>query len=197
MSLEQELSEIETWKDVPGFPDYQVSDMGRIRSKSRLKTEWKILAHKNKHKYSYMYVTLVRGSVHKRFRLHRLIAEVFLGASEIKRHVLHINGNSRDNRLANLKYGTQIENYADMIRHKTAPIGERNGQAVFTEEDIYQIKVIGSWNKFFRKDIGRLFGTDESTISQILTGKRWKHVTIENPPASIGRGSNDNRKRTK
>jgi len=51
--------------------------------------------------------------------VHRLVGEAFLGPLPDGLQTRHLNGNGHDNRVANLKYGTHLENMRDSIEHGT------------------------------------------------------------------------------
>lgn len=108
------MEEKEIWKPVKGFEDYyDVSSLGRIRSKDRViiqsngvfhHRKQKILkAHANKSN-NLLQVMLV---VHKRFKLvyvHRLVGEVFVENPHGFPNLTHVNNDNQDNRAINLKW---------------------------------------------------------------------------------------------
>ena len=106
---------MEIWKNVVGFEGYhQVSNMGRIRSVTRIvraknnserMITGKIMKQK-KCKTGYMSVMLF--PVRKHFLVHRLVMISFLGES--RKQVDHINMIKQDNRLENLRYCSNKEN---------------------------------------------------------------------------------------
>lgn len=116
----------ETWKPVVGYERlYEVSDMGRVRSLDRTVVakdgsvrhlRGKVLAQKFQSKY--MRIGLCKSGEMKTWCVHRLVADAFHGTGRDHGHVVrHLNGNPRDNRAANLRWGTWAENSADMVRH--------------------------------------------------------------------------------
>lgn len=48
---------------------------------------------------------------------HRLMMDTFVGPKPNGLETRHLNGNSQDNRIKNLRYGTTKENGADRARH--------------------------------------------------------------------------------
>jgi hypothetical protein len=68
-------------------------------------------------------VTLTKNGVQTTHRVHRIVAEAFLGYDS--RNVLHRNGDPSDNRLENLYYGTQSDNLLDAVRHGTHAMAAR------------------------------------------------------------------------
>lgn len=112
------------WKDVPGYPDYEVSDDGQVRSKARLTRNgrgWflrpvKMLAQSRSPK-GHMNVGLYLGGKYRRHQVHRLVALAFIGPSPLQ--VRHRNGKPGDNRVENLAYGTNAENQQDSLAHGT------------------------------------------------------------------------------
>jgi hypothetical protein len=96
----------EIWKDIPDFEGlYQCSDMGRIKSLGRY--SGKVLK-KKKSMYGYSEVSLYKNKKPKTMRVARLVAESFMGASDLQ--VDHINMTRDDDRLCNLEYVTPREN---------------------------------------------------------------------------------------
>lgn len=74
-----------------------------------------------------------------------------------------------------LSWGTQQDNIADMRAKGRAARGERTGSAKLTEENVREIRTLGSqgWSQ---RELGARFGVSGVAAGQILRGKTWKHV---------------------
>ena len=66
----------EIFKQVRGYENYLVSNMGRVYSKTRKKYLVPV-----KDKKGYLYVNLSEGGVTKTCKIHRLVVQAFLGRS--------------------------------------------------------------------------------------------------------------------
>ena len=101
-------SKTEVWKDIPGYiGKYQVSDRGRIRS--RTSGRWKLRKlHDNT--AGYKFISLYKGG-RKLVLVHQIVAVMFIGAPyNPGRVVHHKNGKRDDNRAENLEWVTLSEN---------------------------------------------------------------------------------------
>lgn len=108
------MAQAETWKDIPGYEGlYQVSDLGNVLS-SRFSGQF---LKPNRHRDGYLKVYLHKNGARSVRFVHRLVAEAFLGLSDLD--VRHNNGNPSDNRLLNIRYGTPSENAMDSVVHGT------------------------------------------------------------------------------
>lgn len=87
----------EIWKEIPDFPDYQISSFGRVKS---LKFGKERILEPYEGGSGYLMVNLYNESKIKSFMVHRLLANAFLGCPE---HVDHINDDPTDNRIENLR----------------------------------------------------------------------------------------------
>ena len=110
----------EIWKDIKGYEDfYQVSNMGRIKSKSRPYTTnyykpGKIKEEKILNPFSsrggYLVVDLRKDGKRKNVSIHQLVATAFIPNPENKSQVNHKKGIKRDNRVTELEWATPKEN---------------------------------------------------------------------------------------
>ena len=114
----------ESWRPVVGFEGYyEVSDLGRVRSltrrvpsgrgRTRIATG-RVLSPSTGDPYRK--VNMKVDGVQAMRSVHRLVALAFLGHCPDGMEVCHINGDHKDNRLANLRYDTHSENQRDTVR---------------------------------------------------------------------------------
>lgn len=172
----------ESWKVIEQFPDYAISDLGRVRSLSARKGSRAMVNHgiiKNsvqemKGGYRRARVSLRRNGKTYQLKVHTLVLEAFVGIKPEGMVSLHINGDALDNRASNLRWGTMVENSADAVRHgtKTKPpvhSGQSHPLATISDEDILRIRS----HVFTRGDqaaIARQYGVADITISRIRKG---------------------------
>lgn len=169
------------WVDVPGWEGkYEVSDAGRIRSKDRLVRakggalalrkgrELRLIEKTN----GYLCVTLADGARRPQLSVHKIVAKAFIGECPLGLHVLHGDGNKRNNAAANLRYGTPSENVADTERHGRRRKGETHPMAMLTADSVRAIR------KSDRscRELAAVFGVTPAHISQVKRGKVWRHL---------------------
>jgi len=113
MQLELKLSdgqtaiiETEEWKEVVGFPLYDVSTLGRFRRRSNGLFITGTIANNG-----YRHIGLMRDGRQITKLAHRLIAETFLEQpSPAHSDVNHQNKQRADNRVSNLEWMTRSQN---------------------------------------------------------------------------------------
>ncbi len=97
---------MEIWKEIEGYSDYQVSNLGRVKSCKFGKE--KILSLGNDGRY--LQAQLRKDNKKKVFLLHRLIAIAFIPNPDNLPYIDHINRVKTDNRIENLRWVTPSEN---------------------------------------------------------------------------------------
>jgi hypothetical protein len=132
----------------------------------------------------YHYVTLSTvgrgggGGNRGRDYVHKIVLTTFVGPRPKGMECRHLNGDRGDNRLENLRWGTRMENLADMVRHGTDPQGERNGAARLTDD---AVRAIRSMHWKFLEVLARRFGVTTLNVRAVVLGKTWKHVRRGGP----------------
>ena len=94
---------IEEWKWVEGYEGlYKISNFGRLRSHKKVKDGYD-LSNKNQ-KGGYLTVVLKdKNGTCKTHRIHRLVAESFIGKIPDGYHVHHVDGDKQNNMVHNLQ----------------------------------------------------------------------------------------------
>lgn len=117
------MENTEVWKPVVGYEGYyEVSSIGRVkRVKAGQGTRAGYVLKPVHLKHGgYLAAGLRRpGHTRKLARIHRLVAEAFLGVSDLPL-VRHLDGDPTNNRVENLAHGTSQENAFDRVRHGRA-----------------------------------------------------------------------------
>ncbi len=174
----------ETWRPVVGYEDaYEVSDFGRVRSVNRVITRIDgrllpltgMIRAQHIGRGGYLQVSLSRDSTTRAARVHILVAKAFLSRPAGEVEVCHRNGNPRDNRVANLRWGTHKSNVEDAIRLGTFARGSMRATAKLSEESIPDVRRLAREGVSYN-EIGRLFGVHHATIRSAVIGRSWSHV---------------------
>lgn len=117
------MKEFEIWKDIPGYPGYQVSTHGRVKGKFG-----RILRPDTNYKGYYRVLLMVDGKRYSR-PIHRLVGLTFLGLDPNDKWqvMMHLDDNPKNNYLSNLKVGTHKENTAWNIKGEWGLYQMKNG----------------------------------------------------------------------
>lgn len=111
----------EEWRPIPGFEGlYEVSSLGRVRSLHR-RNPGRLLRTRIQVKSGIPYeaIALSRAGQNVAKYTYSLVASAFLGTRPSGLVVRHLDGDSLNNHLSNLAYGTPSENARDAVRHGT------------------------------------------------------------------------------
>lgn len=166
---------METWKKAIDFPEYEVSDLGRVRRVAASKGTYGGKILKPYDSNGYLKVCLISKDRKRKVSVHRLVLETFEGRPNDKLDCCHGNGIRTDNRLSNLRWATRSENMLDAKMHGTSAVGERNGQAILTESDVIQIRNRRASGERI-SEITKDYNVTRGAISDICRRVNWRHV---------------------
>lgn len=116
------------WIPIRGYEGfYEISNFGAVRSLDRMIPSKKgknrlakgIILKQTKDSDGYIIATLYQEGNYKKFKVHRLMLENFIGACPEGMQCRHLDGNNTNNSLQNLRWGTVSENNLDRVRHGT------------------------------------------------------------------------------
>lgn len=163
---------IMNWKTIEDFNGkFSVSDTGLIRNNETGKVLKQTVIKSG-------YSTVVvkpngRTGGSKCFRVHREVALAFLPNPDNKSDVNHKDGNKINNTVENLEW---VSHSANMIH--AIETGLHSKGILLTESDIQQIR-----KEYVRNSpthgivaLGEKYGVHNTTISNALTGRTWKHL---------------------
>jgi hypothetical protein len=156
-------TDLSTLRKIPGSPGYYVNESGEVFSIRRLSP------HRDEDGYERVNSGKFRAAVHQ------ILAKVFLPSpAEGQNEVRHLDGNPKNNSIANLAWGTRQQNASDMATHGTAK-GSKNARAILSESDVLEIKKMLR-ERVRQHIIATSFGVSKSTIKAIQEGRNWSHV---------------------
>ncbi|WUR15700.1 HNH endonuclease [[Empedobacter] haloabium] len=162
-------------KAIPGWPGYFATAAGAIYSDRSGEMRAISMWDRN----GYLQATLrtrKSGKVQARPQpVHRLVLMAFAGQADDGMHARHLNGNSTDNRIENLAWGTPRQNSADAIAHGTIGPGLLAHHRRLSEEDVQTIRrrvAAGERSPAIAKD----YGVSAYYPSRLAYGQRWSHL---------------------
>lgn len=169
----------EKWLPVVGMENfYEVSDLGRVRSKHKVgrPTRNDVLAQ-GQNKKGYLRVNLWGGGKHFSRVVHRLVLEAFHGPQPSCIHECnHKDGHKSNNRATNLEWLTRLENNSHSVANGFwhPHIGEAHGRAILTEQDVRYIRRIAG--TVTNRSLAKRYGVNPVTIAKVIRRENWKHV---------------------
>lgn len=169
-------------REVPGFAAYRLSYDGILESRWRWGAYysgierndiWRIVPLKNNAK-GYIPISLRSADGKcRRTHLHRILAETFISPAPFEKAVVrHLNGDSTDNSLDNLAWGTYLDNENDKKLY--GQWHKRTGGAKLTSDQVTKIRERAF--KISQKSLAVEYGVSRPTITRIINGSIWREV---------------------
>lgn len=176
----------ERWAVIADYPDYEVSDHGRVR---RCRPDRRGLGcgrvlSPGRQKTGHLFVQLFNSTgVSKcgcKQCVHRLVAAAFLGPCPIGHEVDHIDFNPGNNHWSNLQYLTHAENNLRSFRAGRIVLSHKHGEAAngakLTTGQVREMRCQYAAGEL-QRTLAAAFGVNQTTVSAIVRRERWAHVT--------------------
>jgi hypothetical protein len=182
---------MEKFKEIPSFPDYLVSNYGRVKTKAR-KVRYTHAVTKEEHfrltneRFLKMHYNNLTGykfyqlySDKKMYNrpIHSLVAEAFLPDKMQGYVVNHKDGNKHNNIVENLEWCSNEYNHEHATSTGLKAKGEEIGNSKLNDRAVHAIK----W--FLRAgvshtELSKAFKVDRTTITLISLNQIWKHIAL-------------------
>ena len=130
----------EEWRAIPGYPGYEISNFGQVKSYRQYKNGKILVLHSNKKGYLQVCLRDIEGAQATHY-VHRLVLSTFSPVENYENLTVdHIDCNPSNNRLDNLRWLTAEEN----LKRATSQVGwgkhsynysRKGGQIKITYED--------------------------------------------------------------
>jgi hypothetical protein len=155
---------IEQWADIPGYEGfYQASNRGRIRSLIKLtiaahlrgERREKMVLKPHRKTTGRQQVTLCAAGALKRFQVHRLVLEAWVGPPPKDMEGKHFDKDNQNNSLDNLYWGPVTDRRSDLTDAAVREIRRREAP---------------------QHQLAEKFGVSQAAISHIQNRKTWQHV---------------------
>lgn len=167
---------MENWKPLSIAPyEYSISDAGNVRANQKIdargfpRKERVLILSTNEDGYKKTSLTINKKC--KKFFVHRLVYQTFIGEIPDGMEINHINGIRDDNRACNLNAMT----HSDNILHSKTNLGTDyatygNGRMTKEQrEKIFELKAFGKSGIEIAKEIG----FSKNQIYNVLNHKCW------------------------
>ncbi|MFF4478727.1 NUMOD4 motif-containing HNH endonuclease [Streptomyces sp. NPDC001520] len=165
----------EVWREVPGWPGYFVSSLGRVRGR-----RGRIMRPSANYRNGYRYVGLANADGTGKstsFNVHRLVLEAFVGLRPDGMTASHLDGDPANNALSNLVWEPHSDNMRRQRGHGTQrdQRGVRNSMAKLTDAAVAQIRMRASAGET-QSSLATEFRVSTSLIGLVVARKIWRHV---------------------
>jgi hypothetical protein len=161
----------EIWIIIKNFENYQVSNLGRIKSIKK-----NIILKSGKDKHGYLHVSLYENKKSYTKNIHIIVGRTFIPNPNNLPELNHIDGNKENCATFNLEWTTRSgnEKHARKTGLKSSIKGEKNILSKLTDIQVKEIKKLKG--KLTHQKIADKYNVSRQLITRIYLNKAWKHI---------------------
>ena len=152
------------WRPIPGFPDYEISNTGLVRSYKRRRPH---ILRPGKHPGGYRQFSLRQnGKTHVFFAGH-LVFLAFQGPCPEGCEACHNDGNPVNDHLSNLRWDTHAANMRDASRHAAIKRAQSRPTGI-TENETF-VSAVGTIQRELRmtqEEFAEYLGINQGSLSK-------------------------------
>ena len=173
------------WLPVPGAPFFRVSDDGLVRrlehvitrsNGTRQRMKKQLMRQHGRRSGLSVFIGSTISGTQRCAKVGRLVLEAFVGPAPSSRSLaIHEDGDWRNCRLSNLRWGDWGDWGAVRDREGTTAYGERHGAAKLTNERVLEIRAARRAGVALI-DLAEEHGVSKSAVQQAAVGGTWKRV---------------------
>lgn len=149
----------EIWKPILGYPNYQISNFGRVKAYSKSYKKWYLKILETNCLSNRIYVSLYNESGKKKLlQVSRLVGHAFIsGHSAVNNTINHKDGDIQNNYYLNLEWVSQSKNnkhaYEVLNRSKVSVNSHKRYKYIYLYKDNkkYEFKTLASLARFLKK----------------------------------------------
>lgn len=143
----------EIWKEITGYPNYFVSNYGRVKHYSVRNKSFYLLKPILNKVNNRLYISLYNDNKHSYLQLSRLVGFAFVsGYSSEKNTINHKDGNTKNNKAENLEWVSQAENnlHAFKVLRRTKATRQKSNKSYIYNNN-YRFKTVAALARFLNK----------------------------------------------
>ena len=181
----------EIFKIIPSFPDYLVSNYGRVKTRSRKirfihpvtkkehfrESSERFLKVQTNDLTGYKFHQLYLDKKMYNKPIHQLVADAFLEKVNGLEYINHIDGNKHNNCVENLEYCTNEYNHYHATVTGLKAKGEKIGTSKLNDNMVHAIKYFLK-KGLSHRELSIAFNISRPNINLIANNKSWKHIAL-------------------
>lgn len=177
----------EIWKSINGFPGYEISNMGKVKSLEKYTKHWagglRLLKERilkgSLSSSGYFQVDLPLENAGRNRTIHLIVIEHFGDPKPSPKHECnHKDGDKQNNWWTNLEWMTRKANikHAYDLGLAIGNSGEKNGYSTLTEKEVKRVRKMYITGKYTQTKLAKIFKVGQFCIWSIVHNKTWRTI---------------------